>query len=87
MPDTASVTLKFVGDEANSVTSFDQALGKLVAVGLNTSELREGKVCDDQYTVLLLWFFIETRPTGGESEFGSTRLSAETLTNFDRWSK
>ena len=49
-----SVVLELVGDETDVVSALNEALSDLVAVGLDSSELRECKICADKDVVLLV---------------------------------
>lgn len=51
---STTVVLKHVCEEANLVPSLDKALGNLVDVSFNTSELREDEVTCQQYIILLI---------------------------------
>ena len=52
MPDTSTISLKFICDECNLMASLNKALGELIAMSFDSSELGEGKISTDEYTVL-----------------------------------
>jgi hypothetical protein len=54
VPDSIPLALELVGHEAHLVASFNQALGQLVAMGLHSSKLGEGKVCANEHAVARL---------------------------------
>ena len=45
MSKATSIILEFVTDKNHFMTTFDQTLSQLVAMGLNSSKFREGEVC------------------------------------------
>jgi hypothetical protein len=47
VPDTTSAILKLIGYKANLMASLNQALAKLVAMGLNSAKFGKGEVSAD----------------------------------------